>query len=257
MATNAELRQRKLNHLDAEANAHLAGLRLETVMRGPTELELEAAKLKIARARLSVEEAQALSEADRIIAEQGVVVAQLRLKRSESDIERHEEELSNCTVKAPTAGRLAFVDVWKGSAQASPIRVGETVRWGFMIAKVADPGKMRARVVVNEVDALRLVPGMKATVGLTAYPGSRISGIVSRVGARAVDKNEKLGQLALRKAGKAGVNVVEVHVDLTERPEALRGGHTATVTIDLASQPDDADEAEPPVAPAEEGEPDA
>ena len=109
---------------------------------------------------------------------------------------------------------------------------------------------MQARILVNEVDSMAVREGMPATVRLTAYPGLELAGRVARVGASASDKNEKLGHLALKKAGRAGVNVVEVLVDILERPfppaqgrhgtaPTLRGGHTVTVMIDLdrASEP--------------------
>ena len=65
-----------------------------------------------------------------------------------------------------------------------------------------------------------------------------------------IDKNESLGELALSKAGKADVGVVEVLIDLDfERarsgegpaafdPTTLRGGHTVNVEIDITRRPE-------------------
>jgi len=244
LATATELRQRQLEALDAEANAQLALLRLELLKAGATPLSMESARLQVERARLGVEEARFASEADIVIAEKSVEVARARLAKAERSLERLRQDLANCTIVAPAAGRVAFVDVWKGSKQTSRIEVGETCFHGQVLCRIADPDRVQARILVNEVDSMAVREGMPATVRLTAYPGLELAGRVARVGASASDKNEKLGHLALKKAGRAGVNVVEVLVDILERPfppaqghrgtaKTLRGGHTVTVMIDL------------------------
>ena len=247
-ATETELRSSTLKALNAEADASLAALRLEILKGGASRLSLESARLKVEKAKIEVDEARFLNEADVTIAEKEVEIARARLSKHERQIERRKRDLRNCLLRAPVAGRVAFVKVWKGSRQTSRIEIGETCRWGQMFCKMADPRRMRVRVFVNEVDALRLREGQRARVRLTAFPGVEIAGSVARIGASASDKNEKLGHLALRKAGQAGVSVVEVAIALDSSPALdqapgadsgesnlnfVRGGYTATVEIDI------------------------
>lgn len=246
LAADAELRAARLKALNAGAEAGLAALRLDILKSGPSRLSLESARLKVEKAKLEVEEARFLRETDVTIAEKTVQIARARLSSHERQIERRGRDLENCEVRAPVAGRVAFVEVWKGSKQTSRIEIGETCRWGQMICKMADPSRMEVRVLVNEVDSLRLRVGQRAKARLTAFPGSEIEGRVAQIGPSAADKNEKLGHLALRKAGQAGVNVVEVAIALDRPPPGFRGGYTARVEIDLA------DDDEAPGAPLAE-----
>lgn len=244
LATETELKQRELEALDAEANAQLAALRLELVKAGASALSMESARLQVEKARLAVEEARFTSESDIVIAEKAVEVARARLAKAERGLERLRQDLANCAIRSPADGRVAFVDVWKGSQKTSRIEIGETCFHGQVLCRIADPNKMQARIFVNEVDALAVREGLPATVRLTAYPGIELKGRVARIAASASDKNEKLGPLALKKAGKASVSVVEVLVDLEDQPFQtkederlqgwrLRGGHTVTVSVDL------------------------
>jgi HlyD family secretion protein len=253
LATETELRTARLDALNAGADAGLAELSLDVLKSGSSRLSIESARLSVEKAKLEMEEAAFLSEADVTIAEKAVEIARSRLAKHERQIERRQRDLRNCQVRAPVAGRVAFVEVWKGTSQTSRLEIGETCRWGQLVCKMADPRRMEVRVFVNEVDALRLREGQRANARLTAFPGTEMSGRVSRIGVSATDKNERLGHLALRKAGQAGVNVVEVTIELDGAPPGFRGGYTATVEIDLAVAPSSAEATEGSVLRSSEG----
>ncbi|MHC4252225.1 MAG: HlyD family secretion protein [Planctomycetota bacterium] len=268
-ATETEVRERRLKALDAEAQAALAKLTLELVSTGATELKLEAARLDVEKARLAVEEAEFASAANITIAEKTLEIARAELANSDRDLERLNRDVANMELKAPVAGRVTFPEMWRWTKDLSRVEVGETVSRGLQVCEIADPSRLQARVNVNEIDALDLEVGLPATARLTAYPGVEVPGRVARIGRSAADKNERLGELALNKAGKADVGVVEVLVDLdfararagegavAFAPTKLRGGHTVTVEIDLdrpadVSPPDAASkDASPPEAEAD------
>jgi len=249
-ATETEVRERRLKALDAEAKAALAKLKLELVSAGTSSLTLEKARLDVEKARLDVEKTEFDTAADITIAEKTLEIARARLANGERDLERLRADVANMAVKAPVAGRVTFSDMWRWTEDSSRVEVGETVRWGMKICEIAEPSRLQARIHVNEIDALKLAPGLPATAHLTAYPGLVVPGRVAHVGRNIIDKNESLGELALNKAGKADVGVVEVLVDLDfERarsgegpvafdPTTLRGGHTVNVEIDITRRPD-------------------
>jgi len=245
LATDTELRQRKLEALNAQAEADLARLSLSLLSSGADRLTLESARLDVEKAGLIVEEERFASDADIVIAEKDLDVGEANLAKGEQELKRYREDLARYEVKAGASGRVSFPEVWKYTETKSRREVGESIRRGHDLCQVVDPAKLEARVYVNEVDALSLREGLRATVRLTALPGAEVPGRVASVSLTAFDKNEKLGRLALEKAGKAGVSVVEVKVKLdleTKIVDAdggaidlgdLRGGHTATVEIEL------------------------
>ncbi len=270
-ATESEVRDRRLKALDAEAQAALAKLTLELVSTGATQILREAARLDVEKTRLAVEEAEFASTADITIADKTLDVAKANLANSERDLERLNKEVANMELKAPAAGRVTFPEMWRWTKDQSRVEVGETVRRGIQVCEIADPSRLQARIHVNEIDALDLEIGLRATARLTAFPGVDVPGRVARIARSAADKNERLGELALTKSGKAEVGVIEVLVDLDFSaaragegavvfdPTKLRGGHTVTVVIDLerpgeAPPPDVASgDAASPDAEADEG----
>ncbi len=267
-ATETELRERRLKALDAEAEAALAKLVMEIVSLGATDLSREAARLAVERAKLAVEKSTFAGEADVVIAEKALDVARAQLARSESDFDGLKLDVANMEVKATAAGRVTFPEVWRWTKDSTRIEVGETLNRGLQICEIADPSRLQARIHVNEIDALELKVGLPARACLTAYPGVDIPGRVVRIGRSAEDKNERLGELALNKAGRAEVGVVEVLVDLDLgrsssgagvkplNPTDLRGGHTVSVEIDLDGSlvEEDEEDEEGGDAPETEGE---
>lgn len=260
-ATEAEVRERRLKALDAQAQEALAKLKLELVSAGTSSLTLEKARLDVAKARLDVEKTEFDTAADITIADKALDVARARLANGERDLERLRTDVANMEIKAPVPGRVTFSDMWRWTKDMSRVEVGETVRWGMKVCEIADPSRLQARIHVNEIDAVKLATGLAATARLTAFPGIVVPGRVAHVGRTIIDKNESLGELALRKAGKAEVGVVEVLIDLdfgharsgegpvAFDPTTLRGGHTVTVEIDIAPC---ADTPSPDVSPGED-----
>ena len=237
LVSDIELKRSQLEALDAGADLKLAELRFELTKKGPARLDVESARLQGELARLALEEVKASAEADLVIAEKAAEIARARLDKAEGRLERLRRELEDCSIRAPVAGTVRLKEVWKGTGELSRIQPGEISRWGQAPCAVADSSRVQVRVLVNEVDAVRVRPSQKAVVRPVALPGVELPGRVRSVTRQAFDKNEKLGQLALKKAGRAGVSVVEVEVDILERDPRVKLGFTATVEIALDECP--------------------
>ena len=237
LLSDTELRRSRLEALDAEANLKLARLRFELKKKGPAHLDVESARLQAELAKLALEEAKASAETDLVMAENSAEIARARLDKAEGHLERLRRELENCSIRAPVAGTVRLKEVWKGTGQLSRIHLGEIARWGQAPCSVADSSRLQARILVNEVDALRIRPSQKAIVRPVALRGVELPGRVRSVTRQAFDKNEKLGRLALKKAGRAGVSVVEVEVEVLETDPRVKLGFTAMVEIVLEEHP--------------------
>jgi len=135
-------------------------------------------------------------------------------------------------------GRVVFVNVWKGSSDLSPIRVGESRRRGWDLLKIADTSALMVKTLINEVDLRKVKLGTPVRVRLVATPGEVFTGKVADIGRAASDKNEMLGPLAVARSGEAGVKVVEVTVELSVNDPRVRLGYSAEVSIVTDAIPD-------------------
>lgn len=237
IVSDVEFKRSRLEALDAEAGLKLAELRFELKKKGPTRLDEESARLQVELAKLALEEVKASAEADLVIAEKVVEIARARVDKAEGWLVRLRREHENCSIRATVAGTVRMKEVWKGTGQTSRIHLGEIARWGQAPCSVADSSRLQVRILINEVDALRVLPSMKAVVRPVALPGVELPGSVRSISRQAFDKNEKLGHLALKKAGRAGVSVVEVELDLLETDPRVKLGFTAMVEIVLDERP--------------------
>ena len=176
-------------------------------------------------------------DADTALLQSALYAAKIDLENIEREIGRKQHELDLATVRAPAAGRVAFIDVWKGSKTLSPIQVGETRPGGSDCCKIFDTSRLRINVWIGEFNIWRVHKDQHVTVALTSFPGRTFNAVVSEIGAVATDKNTTLSPLASRSAGEAFVNVVGVKLDfqnLTEEERAsIRIGMTADVLIEL------------------------
>ena len=96
------------------------------------DLQLEEAKKALATARFNKASDLATGNAN-------LELAEIELENLNLDLERKRRYLDAGEVKAPVPGRVAFVDVWKGSRQSlSPIQIGESRRRGQDLCRIAD-----------------------------------------------------------------------------------------------------------------------
>jgi HlyD family secretion protein len=88
---------------------------------------------------------------------------------------------------------------------------------GTVIVKLADLNQMVVNSFINEVDIAKVFLGQKAKIQVDAYPYADFSGLVSKIGAMAVTRNN--------------VKVFPVEIRIQEKETPLKPGMTANVTI--------------------------
>jgi len=230
-----ELAQKKINFSKAK-------LIRDLTLQGLSSDSKRLADMSVADAKKRLQITKFNREQDLAVMRANLELAQIDLTNFERELDRKRKELKLATVRAASRGRVAFVDVWKGSRALSPIQVGETRQAGGDLCKICDTSGLRIALWVNESDIVRLRLKQKAEVKLSAFPGRTFTAVVSEVGAVASDKNGAISGLAQRSAGEAFVNVVGVKLDFTDLAEQdrrdIRIGFTTDVFIDLGSVPD-------------------
>jgi RND family efflux transporter MFP subunit len=101
-----------------------------------------------------------------------VAAAQEQVKAAESQIAMAQQDVDNCTVRAPFGGVVVSKDAQRGE-MVSPISAGG----GFTrtgIATIVDMDSIEIEVDVNESYIARVVPGQRVEAVLDAYPDWRI-----------------------------------------------------------------------------------
>lgn len=109
-----------------------------------------------------------------------------------------------------------------GAQPDGPIAVGATITAGATLLTVFDLGGFHARVLVDEVDAVDVAAGQRATILVDAFPDAELAGRVERI-AIAPDR------------GDTGGVIFPVTVTLVEVPGGarLRVGLTASAEIQV------------------------
>lgn len=239
-ASEASLKQKRLNVASRKADLakerDLQGL----VLAGATAESKRQEDLKVEQAKMDLETSRFNRTAQLAMEQADLELAQIRLENFKANMDRKQNERDNTDVKTLVRGRVAFVDVFKGSSSnLSPIQIGETRNRGQDLCKIADTSMLRVQVRVNETDLPRIRQGQEAQIQLPAFPERTFHGKVSEIAHMARDKNVALSRSALLRAGEAFVNVVEVTLDFEELTEAdraaMRLGFTATVRFEVGA----------------------
>lgn len=124
--------------------------------------------------------------------------------------------VAECAIRAPNAGVVERV-------YYDP---GELVALGATVARVIDPSTVRATFYLSNADIDEARVGMAAVVEADAYPGSRFSGTVRRVGLEAEFTPRNVQTRSDRDR-----LVFPVEVRVKQRDGRLRAGMPVTVTL--------------------------
>ncbi len=181
-----------------------------------TQDELAQNQAALAQARANL---QALEQRMAALKQQAgvdVQTATLRLKQDQGQVQAFEARLRSATVTALLDGTLYSL----------PVRVGDYVKVGDVLAEMADLRQVRVRAFVDEPDLGWLAPGEDVQVNWDAMPNRTWTGKVEQVpkqvvarGTRSVGevlcsvKNDKVELLP-------NINV-EVHIVVRQRPGVL------------------------------------
>jgi HlyD family secretion protein len=241
--SQAALKKKQLDVATIRVNHAKAKVLYDLTLQGNTPDAKRVADLAVSDAKKRRNIASFNRDADLSVAKAALEVARVDLANFERELIRKRQDLDAATVRAPKKGNVVFTEVMKGSTKSkSPIQVGESRTAGGDLCTLCDTSVLRVNVWINESDVKGLVLGQHATVTLPASPGRTYDAIVSQLAVMAQDKNAAISSLALRKAGEAFVNVVQVRLDFINLSEAdrkaIKVGFTADVFIETTEKSD-------------------
>ena len=119
--------------------------------------------------------------------------------------------LEDTEVRAPSAGTILTKLVEPGQVISSPT---QDVGGGTLLLTMADLGKVRARVRVDETDIGKLAPGIPARITVAAYPGRNFTGAIEKIEPQAVvEQNVTLFAVLISVPNEGGLLRPGMNVD--------------------------------------------
>jgi HlyD family secretion protein len=181
-----------------------------------TEDELAQNEANLAKARAKL---QALQERKGALAESASVSsesAELTINQERDTIRSLEEKLKSATVVSPVDGTLYSL----------PVRAGDYVQTGQVLAEMADLRRVRVRAFVDEPDLGWLETGQSVQVMWDARPGQVWAGFTTEIPKQVVPRESRsVGEVLCSVDNNTrellpNVNV-EVRIEVRERKDAL------------------------------------
>ncbi|RUL89002.1 efflux RND transporter periplasmic adaptor subunit [Tautonia sociabilis] len=100
-----------------------------------------------------------------------------RAERNEERLREYQEQLTNCTIRAPHDGYVIYAQ----DDDDPPLAVGVAVHQHMDLFHLPDLGNMQVEVGLNETIVERVAAGQPATVRVVAFPGVELKGRVLKV----------------------------------------------------------------------------
>ena len=96
-------------------------------------------------------------------------VLELQRDRQKIALERAQDNLKKLEIHASLAGMVVHETTIRGNSLGKA-QEGDQIYRGYPLASIFDPSAMLVRCVINEPDVAALVPGIRTTVYLDAFP---------------------------------------------------------------------------------------
>jgi HlyD family secretion protein len=113
-----------------------------------------------------------------------LAILKITTRRHELHRDRHINDLGKFTIRAPMPGLVVMQQIWRGG-QFNQVKQGDQLMPGQTFAKVVDTSSMQVESMLNQAESSKVRLGMKARVGLDAFPDLIFEGQVATIGALA------------------------------------------------------------------------
>jgi len=138
----------------------------EIVSRIDAEKNQEAAD----EAQASLKQLKETYQLKRAAAAADIRILEIQRDRALEAMRYAQSNAAKMLVHSPMDGVVVYNTIWLGGRMGT-VQQGDQVRPGLPFMAVVDPSQMEVRVELNQVDLLKVHPGMHAKMHLDAYPG--------------------------------------------------------------------------------------
>lgn len=211
------------------AKGYVTSLQLEGDEFAVTKAQIELAnaenKLKVLRNNTKEKKIKELQSAI------GVAQADLESAKERNGIEQKrlefiEEQIENCTIRAPASGQVVYAND-RGNRESSEFIVepGATVRERQTIIRLPDYSSMQVHVQINESRVSMVDVGMPVTITLDAFDKMTLEGTVVKVN----EYPEPISRWGAQVKKYASI------IEIKDSPRMLKPGLSANVAIHVES----------------------
>jgi len=194
IASLADIKKRRaeqeVDWSNLEQNLRLAKSNLDK-----WKLEEQAAEIRTVidreLLRLGVEESQSAYEEQKkdLPLEKAVYGAELKIlkitsERHKRHMDRHLYDLRRYTVVASMDGMVVRQQIFR-NGEFGMVEVGDALWPGRLFVKIMDTDNMQVEATMNQAESNLFKIGMKARIGLDAFPGVQLRGKIYSIGALA------------------------------------------------------------------------
>jgi multidrug resistance efflux pump len=191
-----------------------------------SQLELEKAKLDVARAELELSLARKALKAHADKERAGMEVQRLKVESILEKAKDKEEQIKQMELKAPADGMI-YGPYTRLNWVRAKVEPGRVVRPGDKLLEIPNLTAFNAELYVRQRDGMLLKEGSEATVFPTALPSKSIRGKITSKESFATTRNQRLG--TDEPAGN--LKEIKVVLELDEAPEQLRPGGTVRAEV--------------------------
>jgi RND family efflux transporter MFP subunit len=208
---------------DVEA-AKLDASKQEIVSR----IEGAEAKLKVADAEQKLHEMEAKLKSDRAANTATIESKTQASKKAAYDVQRAERALTEMILRAPLAGMISLVPVWRPEGEV-PFKPGDRAWPGAPMAELPDVSSLRISARVDETERGRIAIKQTVTAQLDAIPDRQFTGNIEQISTIAtIDFS----------AGWPIPRNFNLEVALDQADARLKPGMTAQLTVVVDRVPD-------------------
>ena len=149
-----------------------------------TDIERQLLKLALDEAEASYKQAQNDLKFKKEAHAADVRILEITRERWARHRDRHINDLSKFTIRAPMDGLAVMSTVFRGGEMLQ-IREGDQVFPGQQIMKIVQPSSMQVEAMINQTESSQFRIGQQARITLDGFPGVEVPGRVYAIGALA------------------------------------------------------------------------
>jgi HlyD family secretion protein len=153
-----------------------------------TTIDQEVLELGVEESEAAFEQQQQDLKYQPVVHSAELEILELTTERHKRHRDRHAYDLEKFTVASPMDGMVVRQQIYRGGEFAM-VEVGDQLRSGMEFLKVMDTNNMQVESLINQAEN-DIKIGMKARIGLDAFPELHFEGHVYSIGALATSSTE-------------------------------------------------------------------
>ena len=186
------------------------------------------AKLKVADAEQKLHEMEQKLKSDRAVNKATIESKTQASKKAAYDVQRAERALTKMILRAPLAGMISLVPVWRLEGEV-PFKPGDRAWPGAPMAELPDVSSLRISARVDETERGRIAIKQSVTAQLDAIPDRQFTGNIEQISTIAtIDFS----------AGWPIPRNFNLEIALDQADARLKPGMTAQLTVVVDRVPD-------------------